>query len=57
MKRRCEHLAHLVAAQRGIVRGRYWSLDMDSAARPPVYENETLRPSRTQEDFIARSLR
>ena len=57
MKRRCEHPAHLVTAQRGIVRGRYWSLDMDSAARPPLCEDETLRRSRTQEEFIARGLR
>ncbi len=57
LERRCGRLAHRIMAQRGIVRGRYWSLDMDSDSRPPLCDDESAKHRRAQEEFIARGLR
>ncbi len=46
-----------VASQRGILRLRYWSLDMDFASRPPHFDDELVKRRRAQEEFIARGLR
>jgi hypothetical protein len=56
-KGRSEYPGHRVAAQRGIVRGRYWSIDMDSACRSPLCEDESVKRRRAQEEFITRALR
>lgn len=45
------------AAQRGIVRGRHWSLDMDFASRPPRSKDESAKRRRAQEEFVANGLR
>ena len=45
------------AAQRGIVRGRHWSLNMDFTSRHPHFEDESVKQRRAQEEFIVRGLR
>ena len=49
------HLVTALTAYR--LRAATGSLDMDSADHLPLCEDETLRRSRTQEEFIARGLR
>lgn len=55
--RRCEHSALRATARGGIVRVRYWSLDMNSASRPPHCDDESAKRRRAQEEFVARGLR